>query len=370
MEKKIICVMLAVIMTTLVSCGEKKYIEKETDYKEIEETVTTAEEDTENKISETVCENVVLNCEMLYPDSEIYEYRAEVKPYDGEQIYKYFYPNEGKEQWEVSEVDFLKSPYNEYRIQGTDGGRATISDYLYYCTGHWQYMRAFGPIDSENEIGSGFPENEELEFCSINEAEKQVQEFIRKCGYENAYVEKVYTLDHKIMEEVESEAMAEGYVDAAKENDYTGKASWDETDDAYLFRMTCIIDGMPVDTFGYTKKDDSIIPGGKITVGYGASGIEYVYTQAKFEVIEDTGRKVQLLPKDVILNSLAKKYNLVITDAQVIFKDVHLIYFLIPVQGDIFQFDLVPAWQFTSENSGYVDRVYINAETGEELYKE
>lgn len=151
--------------------------------------------------------------------------------------------------------------------------------------------------------------------------------------------------------------------------DDTQKYSWDEKDSFYFVTIYPRCGELPLSSLSHGNLEDgSFMYGSSITAICSVEGLQYWNSNFLFQSENATGTSEGIIPVQAALDTLAAKYDLLITTASYTVTDINLVY--LPTRAGYKAYELHPVWQFklienTKEKSSYY--VNIDAITGNEI---
>lgn len=202
----------------------------------------------------------------------------------------------------------------------------------------------------------------EFPFMDMESAYKEVTDLLSDIGLdigENRYT--CYSLDYETLSKNEYAIDMDG-----KEDPSVYKEKWTEEDNSYYFCIFQTCQGMmvyyPLADY-FTKIEDANAP---IQAIYSSQGIQFLDVDRVFE-LEQTDTPITLLEFDRIAETVALKYNMLLTDTTYTVESGRL--FWRPVLQNDSDYDLIPAWEITiaDEKGGGTSKMYVNAVTAGEL---
>ena len=159
---------------------------------------------------------------------------------------------------------------------------------------------------------------------------------------------EAYALNHKKLQKEEQPTDAEGNV----VEEYR-KASWTKEDDAYYFILHQEVDGVLIRQVTYGDGFQGTgIEQTELMAVYGARGL-IAFREYWGYVLEETTEEREIISLDQALESLQKKYDMLLTEDSTLFDEIALE--LMPVFIRDNEYEIHPVWAFRGE---------INSENG------
>ena len=153
---------------------------------------------------------------------------------------------------------------------------------------------------------------------------------------------EAYALNHKKLQKEEQPTDAEGNV----VEEYR-KASWTKEDDAYYFILHQEVDGVPIRQVAYGDGFQGTgIEQTELMAVYGARGL-IAFREYWGYVLEETTEEREIISLDQALESLQKKYDLLLTEDSTLFDEIALE--LMPVFIRDNEYEIHPVWAFRGQ---------------------
>ena len=234
--------------------------------------------------------------------------------------------------------------------------------------------------------------NDELDFCTREQAVKNVKETLNKIGITVSGSADVYTLSQGDLQKLVDEDIAAGrFYDphtSLKDLNQTPLDSYtvDKSQECYYIVFRQEHSGVPIYNLHsyYTTIKDFVIFHPDITAAYSADGLIMLSVDEYHGNITESEKVTQLITAESAAQAVTKKYS-DMGASRVDFDKLELMYVFTPIfvngKLDINKYKMIPAWvctvhytRWTSDRSskdyGYVtskNTVLINAMTGDEI---
>lgn len=290
---------------------------------------------------EKSCDNIQFNTEIICPDEvrnkPLYKEKSIKNEYSEEKI---------RNVLEVTTEDFSVSSYG-----------------VTYCTQLGEHIMGCVDLDSRGGNLDVYRKNEDLEFCTKDEAVNDVLQTIKDMGISLGEVSTVvYAMDHETLKSQENK-------DGLEENIPYMRDNWSKDDDAYFIGIRQMVQGVEeyhpnADVF---KNDgDDNMP---ITVIYSKDGIESLDIERTF-TFEQTGEEMELASIESIFDTIEREYTQLITDSKFNVSSAKF-YYKTPTMGK----DMRPVWlihmqEVTADGTVYEIVSVYDAQTGKEIVME
>ncbi len=317
------------------------------------------------KTIQTEIGKVVFDAEVIPHSGEDMKcrlYTVKTRDFDKEHIVKTLFSD-----IEVSEHDTYKE--EDYYYGNKEEFLSVSPTGIFFYKPLFSYVNhAFSLFEDDSNVDD-YLKNIDFDFADREQAKDSVLNSIKELGGDITDEDfiQLYSLDYETMQKNESAEDVDG------EKDETAyKPSWSAEDNCYYFCIRQILDEIPV-AYKYADVDEKINDyNAPVQVLYSESGIEMLNVNRLFD-FSDTGTEANLLNLDKIAESIAKKYNNILTDAEYSVSKLELHYICIRKDED--SYVLRPAWLVTvnesleaeGEKYSYTMQLLIDAETAKEI---
>lgn len=275
------------------------------------------------------------------------EDKQEITLNDGSSITEYYYYGKNKEFLNVSPrvVQYSTAFYN----------------YIYNC------------VDlSEGGNLNSYAQDTDFSFCSREDALKNISTELGQMGIELGEIEyQLYALDYQTLQQNEYAMDMDGNEDTSIYKD-----NWSEEDNCYYFFIRQKVGNLP-EYHPYSDLfKNPIEENAPIKVLYSKNGIESLEIERLYDFTESEDETIELMSFDKVAETVAYKYNQLLTGAKYVITDATLYYMTENVGDGTYQ--MFPVWIFnveeTIESNGETTSssllVFVNAQTGEEIAME
>lgn len=219
---------------------------------------------------------------------------------------------------------------------------------------------------------SQFPDDITFPFADRETAITQIKEIINILGINNTGEPIVYSLDYLNLESIGKDIYNLGY-----SNNEQLYEQWGSQDNYYLIIIECVIDELSVILHKtISQYDDIVMPGSRVVAIYSQNGIEYLEI-VNFYTPETIHASSKIVSANDAIDTLAAKFESIITNNQFEIKDINLKYIPQYVDKSHETLQLVPTWCFTvkevstsnnKDSEQEASNLYlINAFTGKEM---
>ncbi|MCD2492186.1 two-component system regulatory protein YycI [Lacrimispora sp. NSJ-141] len=384
MKRRKAMFMIAITVLCLSACGraDSEQVESSSDSQFRQSPKTNGNEIGTEKLSwdnERICleisEGVSMDAEVVIPDTirETVE-KCHVKDihFNGKEVAFRLFPEIEKNKWEFLDysdlgVDSQVSFEGKFSLPLTKkemSGSAMIGLELNFHTEHWMKCEANLPLifTSSSDIEVKEDLSGDLAFESRDAVVRKVSEYLQNdIGLEIKPINS-YSIDYRKMEEQEEINKRDGGEELKDPGDQNW--TWSAEDDCYYLTFEQYINGLPMLIDNYAGQDGNGTRTGEVRVGYTVNGIESISCLGNFAVTER--EKMKLAQPEDIVNTLKKKYELILTN-DITITQMKLIYFPYPISNKEWEYDFIPTWRVTYKQSDGDRYFYIDAVTGEEV---
>lgn len=198
-----------------------------------------------------------------------------------------------------------------------------------------------------------FLTGKDLDFATIDEADKEIQKLLDKLGLEyvndpvcytmdvdtmSSEIDRIYEMNYGNIEDTDDEFFIEEKRIVTKEDEF------------YIFYYPVAVDGMPVSNQANgVDGDGSLVGGTEIKVCYGRKGIDTVDIYYQTDTTEKSEPE-QIIPLEEIMKSVEEKYDSLILEGDYLINDIKLEYILQPINNKENMYNIVPVWRFMIEH--------------------
>ena len=295
--------------------------------------------------------NVVFDFSVICPESlregALYNSTAEIISYDTEKAKKVF--------GNALDTEALESNEEGKILSVDQSGLNCVSKLGSY------YINS---VDTDSEEGNleKYSTDTDLEFMSRQQAYEDIMTTLNELGVSVGECEYTcYALDVETLKQEESVIDSEGNQDAA-----SLKPEWTKEDEGYYFAIRQKVQGIiEYHPYGnvFAKLSEENAP---IQVYYSKNGIERIVIEKVFTFTQGE-KTINLQPFDTILETVAGRYNDIITDATYQVKEGGLYY-----KTATFGKEMMPVWVFqieehTEDGEVYAINLVVDAQTGKEI---
>lgn len=187
-----------------------------------------------------------------------------------------------------------------------------------------------------------FSLSKELPFASREDVFQIIKNYFDTIDVSISENYEAYALNHKKLQKEEQPTDAEGNV----VEEYR-KASWTKEDDAYYFILHQEVDGVPIRQVQYGDGFQGTgIEQTELMAVYGARGM-IAFREYWGYVLEETMEEREIISLDQALESLQKKYDMLLTKDSTLFDEVALE--LMPVFIRDNEYEIHPVWAFRGQ---------------------
>lgn len=184
-----------------------------------------------------------------------------------------------------------------------------------------------------------FSLSKELPFASREDVFQIIKNYFDTIDVSISENYEAYALNHKKLQKEEQPTDAEGNV----VEEYR-KASWTKEDDAYYFILHQEVDGVPIRQVAYGDGFQGTgIEQTELMAVYGARGL-IAFREYWGYVLEETTEEREIISLGQALESLQKKYDMLLTEDSTLFDEIALE--LMPVFIRDNEYEIHPVWAF------------------------
>jgi len=368
--KKHITIMLLAVMLSLTGCEktDKDITDKDiTDKNITDKDITDSDQASGYNFQTTFCddsyENVKFDTELIFDvninSQPLYQVKATLcKPDHEKSIDKLMQGIEIVDKYEPDTGN------GSVYLYGEDNTTFHVSNKSVYISRPFSsYITNAFRLEKDDEYnGNLYLTGEEFAFMNVESAYGAVTDVLSDIGFdigENRYT--CYSLDYETLSQNEYAIDVDGKEDASVYKDI-----WTKEDNSYYFCIFQACQGMIVyypyaDCF--TKIEDANAP---IQVLYSSQGIQLLDVDRVFN-FEQNDTKIELLDFDKIAETIAFKYNMLLTETTYTVESARLFWRPIPETDS--DYDMVPAWDITivDDKEGGISKMYVDAVTAKEI---
>lgn len=187
-----------------------------------------------------------------------------------------------------------------------------------------------------------FSLSKDLSFASREDVFQSLKGYFDAFGINISDDYEAYALNHKKLQKEEQPTDSDGNII----EEYR-KASWTKEDDAYYFILHQEVDGVPIRQVAYGDGFQGTgIEQTELMAVYGARGL-IAFREYWGYVLEETTEEREIISLDQALESLQKKYDMLLTKDSTLFDEVALE--LMPVFIRDNEYEIHPVWAFRGE---------------------
>lgn len=187
-----------------------------------------------------------------------------------------------------------------------------------------------------------FSLSKDLSFASREDVFQSLKGYFDALGISISDDYEAYALNHKKLQKEEQPTDSDGNII----EEYR-KASWTKEDDAYYFILHQEVDGVPIRQVAYGDGFQGTgIEQTELMAVYGARGL-IAFREYWGYVLEETTEEREIISLDQALESLQKKYDMLLTKDSTLFDEVALE--LMPVFIRDNEYEIHPVWAFRGE---------------------
>lgn len=198
-------------------------------------------------------------------------------------------------------------------------------------------------------------EQEDLPFCTLEEACRKVEETVKALGVEQFRLEKACTIDYKAMQEKEDTWKDDpDFVERVREKNYPYKGTWEPEDGMYTISLEILQDQAPVYDKFYTDTNGNEIGGYGTEARYTKDGIIALHVDGCPEIQKESDRW-DILGAEEIADRLEDKFDLLIMTGDLKISEFQLMYLTaLDEEGGL---QLIPIWRVKTEQERTVDGI-------------
>lgn len=322
-------------------------------------------------------ENVVFNTQIHVDESArekgIIKETLIRQKYDTDKVYQKLFAGVGVQDEITSELTANDGMnITEHYYEGENEEILCVSpERVMYRSALYNYI--FNCVDTSAEGNlSSYAQDINFSFATREEALKNIVAELEEMGISLGETEyQVYALDYKTLQQNEYAQDHDGNEDRSVYKD-----KWSEEDNCYYFFIRQKAGNLP-EYHAYTGIfKDPIAENMPVKVVYSKNGIENIELEAVYEFEEIKDSEITLKPFEEIAETVAYKYNQLLTNAEYTVTDATLYYMTENEGGDTYR--MLPVWILNIEEKAEVDGekiigsllVFVDAQTGEEIAME
>lgn len=215
---------------------------------------------------------------------------------------------------------------------------------IYFHTSEYDYYLncLFTNPDFEDYNLSHFSSTKELPFAPRENIFQVIKNYFDMIGISISDKYEVYCLNHKKLQKEEKPIDADGKI---LEEDK--KESWTKKDDAYYFIFHQEVDGVPIRQVQYGDGFQGTgIEQTELMTVYGAKGM-IAFREYWGYVLEETTEERKIISLDRALESMQKKYDMLLTKDSTLFNEIALE--LMPIFIKDNEYEIHPVWTFRGQ---------------------
>ncbi|MDE7322427.1 MAG: hypothetical protein K2N73_06780 [Lachnospiraceae bacterium] len=228
------------------------------------------------------------------------------------------------------------------------------------------YIRSSFVLDAADERYNAnlYSTESQLSFMTRDEAFQIINNALVEMNIECKYDYTGYALDYNSMQSQEYHEDVDGNIDRAQY-----KNQWSGLDEGYYFCINQIYRGLPLYHVYCEIFSDVADANAPIQAFVSKDGIEYLEIEKVFEIFdEEVG--IQLVPMDVIAETVANKYNQILGSSTYEITQAEL-YYYVDLSSGMGVYDIKPVWIVKGvEKNGQGQhgiQVIIDAHTAKEI---
>lgn len=248
----------------------------------------------------------------------------------------------------VMDKGYKSRELGEYDISllyGKEGEFMEVSptDIYFHTPGYDYYLNCLFTDPAFDDYNlSRFSLTKELPFAPRENVFQIIKNYFDALGISISDDYEAYALNHKKLQKEEQPTDSDGNII----EEYR-KASWTKEDDAYYFILHQEVDGVPIRQVAYGDGFQGTgIEQTELMAVYGARGM-IAFREYWGYVLEETTEEREIISLDRALESLQKKYDMLLTKDSTLFDEVALE--LMPVFIRDNEYEIHPVWAFRGE---------------------
>lgn len=323
-------------------------------------------------------DGVHFNTEIIIENNQL-EYSttyASLQKADREKAYDMFFGDRDRNLIETYERDWTNEKgeevtYYTYVIDNSESvSTGPISSRVSYTDGNLSsYARSTLRMSEKYDGGYNaelFTEEQEFSFASSEEAFQDIEKSLLDIGIDiGDCVYEVYYLDHETLQQEELHIGMDGNIDKSAYKD-----SWSEEDDCYYFCIRQKYEGLAeyhIFVENFRKLSDENAP---IQVLYSKNGIISLDIEKVFNFQD--GESVSLCDFEKVAETVAEKYNMLLSDVEYEVTKAEL-YYVVDITEGKGEYFVTPGWiieiveRLPDGSSNGTLQMEVNAVTGEEI---
>lgn len=310
-------------------------------------------------------ENLYISAELNMPETNLYEYKTELKKFNYEKVQEVLWPDAAKS--EISTDECGSRYYKESSFGGEQGSL------IYRRNDTTNYLDTLCKYAYDNKL----MEDKELTFMSKEEAKQRMQELFEQLDIGgNLSTPDIVAMNEKDLKKIQKNIMNDEDYSYILSEKNLGNDDFKSDVELYYLKYSIEVNGVSVygrDEPVLQQTSDLIIAQQMgITAIVSNNGIELLQITGVLEPLNKQNEKVNVMGEDGIKAAIDKKFGDVILTDEYKATNIWMEYFPLLEEGSFTNVNLIPVWCVDFEVNGEMekDNIYtlrFRADTGDEI---